>query len=57
MPRELEPPHIQSEFVLAALRASPPVRIDGRSPMQAREPELTFGDALGWVECRMGKTR
>ncbi|QRV78419.1 exosome complex exonuclease RRP45 [Ceratobasidium sp. AG-Ba] len=57
MPRELEPPTIQGEFVLAALRASPPVRIDGRSPMQAREPELTFGDELGWVECRMGKTR
>jgi exosome complex component RRP45 len=57
MPRELEPPHLQADFVLAALRASPPIRVDGRSPMQAREPELTFGDALGWVECQMGKTR
>ncbi|KAG8744049.1 hypothetical protein FRC10_010938 [Ceratobasidium sp. 414] len=57
MPRELEPPNIQGEFVLAALRASPPIRADGRSPMQAREPELIFGDELGSVECRMGKTR
>ncbi|CAE6475693.1 unnamed protein product [Rhizoctonia solani] len=57
MPRELEPPHLQSDFVLAALRASPPIRVDGRSPMQARDPELTFGDSLGWVECQMGKTR
>ncbi|KAG8719618.1 hypothetical protein FRC08_002428 [Ceratobasidium sp. 394] len=57
MPRELEPPHIQGDFVLAALRASPPIRVDGRSPMQAREPELIFGDELGWAECRMGKTR
>lgn len=57
MPRELEPPHLQADFVLAALRASPPIRVDGRSPMQPRELELTFGDSLGWAECRMGKTR
>ncbi|CAE6382947.1 unnamed protein product [Rhizoctonia solani] len=56
MPRELEPPTLQSDFVLASLRASPSIRVDGRSPMQAREPELTFGDSLGWVECQMGKT-
>ncbi|GAB1521270.1 3'-5'-exoribonuclease [Rhizoctonia solani] len=57
MPREVEPPTLQSDFVLTSLRASPPIRVDGRSPMQARDPELTFGDSLGWVECRMGKTR
>lgn len=57
MPRELDPPQLQAEFVLAALRASPPIRVDGRSPTQARKPELTFGDSLGWVECHMGKTR
>ncbi|ELU39792.1 exosome complex exonuclease rrp45 [Rhizoctonia solani AG-1 IA] len=56
MPREVEPPTLQSDFVLTSLRASPPIRVDGRSPMQARDPELTFGDSLGWVECRMGKT-
>ncbi|KAB5590959.1 Exosome complex exonuclease RRP45 [Ceratobasidium theobromae] len=57
MPRELDPPQLQAEFVLAALRASPPIRVDGRSPTQARKAELTFGDSLGWVECHMGKTR
>lgn len=57
MPRELEPPHLQADFVLAALRASPSVRVDGRKLMEARDPELIFGDSLGWVECRMGKTR
>ena len=26
-------------------------------PLEMREPTLTFGPDLGWVECAMGKTR
>jgi len=57
MPRDAEPAHLQRDFVLAALKASPSLRVDGRTPLQARQPEFTFGDDLGWVECQMGKTR
>lgn len=33
------------------------LRLDGRLPLEMREPTLTFGPDLGWVECSMGKTR
>ena len=55
MPREIEPATIQKEFVLAALGEGK--RLDGRGLLQHRELEFTFGDELGWVECRLGKTK
>jgi exosome complex component RRP45 len=55
MPREQEPPASQLEFILSALEDH--IRIDGRELLQSREPVLEFGDELGWVECRFGKTR
>ncbi|KAF9505215.1 hypothetical protein BS47DRAFT_564544 [Hydnum rufescens UP504] len=55
MPREVEPPIVQREFVLTALKES--IRIDGRQLLQGRQPQLIFGDELGWVECALGKTR
>src|ERR1700712_3146803 len=54
MPREIEPPSIQREFLLAALAEGK--RIDGRIPLEMREVKLTFGESLGWVECHLGKT-
>lgn len=54
MPREIEPPSNQREFLLAALAEGK--RIDGRIPLQMRQVHLTFGEELGWVECRLGKT-
>lgn len=55
MPREVEPPLAQREFVLSALKER--IRVDGRDLLQGRQPVLTFGDELGWVECSLGKTR
>jgi exosome complex component RRP45 len=55
MPRETEPPSIQREFLLAALQEGK--RLDGRLPLEMREIDFTFGDELGSVECRLGKTR
>ncbi|KAG8928804.1 hypothetical protein FRC02_006446 [Tulasnella sp. 418] len=55
MPRELEPPTAQKDFVLQALKQG--LRTDGRLLLQSRAPELIFGDELGSVECRYGKTR
>lgn len=55
MPREVEPPIVQREFVLAALKEK--LRVDGRGLLQGREPTLEFGDELGVVECSLGKTR
>lgn len=55
MPREQEPATAQREFVLEALKQR--IRVDGRELLEGRKPELIFGDELGWVECRLGKTR
>ncbi|KIO28724.1 hypothetical protein M407DRAFT_242923 [Tulasnella calospora MUT 4182] len=55
MPRELEPAIAQREFVLAALKQG--LRTDGRALLESRKPELVFGEELGMVECKLGKTR
>ncbi|WVN89783.1 uncharacterized protein L203_105013 [Cryptococcus depauperatus CBS 7841] len=54
MVREIDPPTIQKEFLLAAL--SEGKRLDGRLPLQMRDVEYIFGEELGCVECRLGKT-
>jgi exosome complex component RRP45 len=54
MPREIEPPTIQKEFLLAALAEGK--RLDGRLPLEQREIGLEFGEELGWCTCRLGKT-
>lgn len=55
MPREIDPPTVQREFLLAALGERK--RLDGRGLLETREVSFTFGDELGWVECRLGKTK
>lgn len=55
MPREIDPPNAQREFVLAALAEGK--RLDGRNLLDMRNVEFAFGDELGCVECRLGKTR
>lgn len=54
MPREIEPPTVQREFLVQALEHGK--RLDGRLPLEQRPFELSFGAELGSVECRMGKT-
>lgn len=54
MPREIEPPTVQREFLVQALEQGK--RLDGRLPLEQRPFELSFGAELGSVECRMGKT-
>ncbi|KAL7420787.1 3'-5'-exoribonuclease [Cryptotrichosporon argae] len=54
MPREIDPPTIQRDFLLTALAEGR--RLDGRLPLEQRRFELVFGDELGSVECRLGKT-
>ncbi|KDQ17394.1 hypothetical protein BOTBODRAFT_30200 [Botryobasidium botryosum FD-172 SS1] len=56
MPREIDPAISQRAFVLSALKDHR-LRVDGRGMQEARTPELIFGDEMGWVECRFGKTR
>ncbi|KAG8827314.1 hypothetical protein FRB91_001719 [Serendipita sp. 411] len=55
MPRSVSPSIPEKEFLVSALQQS--LRLDGRSVVELREPQLTFGPELGWVECAMGKTR
>ena len=55
MPRPSSPSIPEKEFLVAALQQS--LRLDGRSPVALREPLLSFGPELGWVECAMDKTR
>ncbi|KLO09684.1 ribosomal protein S5 domain 2-like protein [Schizopora paradoxa] len=45
----------EREFALSALQQS--MRIDGRTLLEIRPINLTFGPALGCVECELGKTR
>ncbi|WVR08736.1 hypothetical protein IAU60_005794 [Kwoniella sp. DSM 27419] len=54
MVREVDPPSIQRDFLLAALAEGK--RLDGRIPLEQREVEYVFGAELGCVECRLGKT-
>ncbi|WVQ86113.1 hypothetical protein IAT38_008281 [Cryptococcus sp. DSM 104549] len=54
MVREIDPPSIQHEFLLAALAEGK--RLDGRLPLEMRDVQYVWGDELGCVECRMGKT-
>ncbi|KAI0781669.1 ribosomal protein S5 domain 2-like protein [Irpex lacteus] len=55
MPRPPSPSIPEKEFVQTALKQG--LRLDGRLPLELRQPVLTFGQDLGWVECAMGKTR
>ncbi|ODN99597.1 exosome complex component RRP45 [Cryptococcus wingfieldii CBS 7118] len=54
MVREVEPPTVQQDFLLAALAEGK--RLDGRLPLEMRKVQYVFGEELGCVECRMGKT-
>ncbi|ODN83072.1 hypothetical protein L202_01294 [Cryptococcus amylolentus CBS 6039] len=54
MVREVEPPTVQQDFLLAALAQGK--RLDGRLPLEMRKVQYVFGEELGCVECRMGKT-
>lgn len=54
MPRD-DPSVNESDFVHAALAKG--LRTDGRTPYEMRKLELSFGDQLGWVECRLGQTK
>ena len=55
MPRPPSPSIPEKEFLFSSLKES--LRLDGRQPLEMRNPVLTFGPDLGWVECAMGKTR
>ncbi|OCF35904.1 exosome complex component RRP45 [Kwoniella heveanensis CBS 569] len=54
MVREVDPPSIQKEFLLQALAEGK--RLDGRITLEQREVNFVFGEELGCVECRLGKT-
>ncbi len=54
MPREIDPPSIQRDFLLSALAEGK--RLDGRLPLEMREIRFEFGEALGWCQCYLGKT-
>lgn len=55
MPREIDPPNVQREFVIAALGEGK--RLDGRGILELRQIELEFGGELGGCVCTWGKTR
>ncbi|OAF57188.1 hypothetical protein VC83_05939 [Pseudogymnoascus destructans] len=55
MPREPEPSLNERQFILQALEDN--LRLDGRGFDDARDVEITFGDAYGSVDVQMGKTR
>lgn len=55
MPRPASPSIPEKEFFVSALQQH--LRLDGRSPVELRAANLTFGPDLGWVECSLGKTR
>jgi hypothetical protein len=57
-PSEMRPPSPsipEKEFVVEALKQG--LRLDGRAALEMRQPVLTFGPDLGWVDCSLGKTR
>ncbi|PFH48533.1 hypothetical protein AMATHDRAFT_149740 [Amanita thiersii Skay4041] len=53
--RPPSPSIVEKEFLYNSLKES--LRIDGREPLEMREPTLSFGPELGWVECSLGKTK
>lgn len=55
MPREVDPSLNERQFFAKALQEN--IRLDGRSFDQYRALELDFGDELGVVDVRLGKTR
>ena len=55
MPREADPSLNERNFLLQALQEN--LRLDGRSFEDYRRLELSFGDAYGIVEVKLGKTR
>ena len=55
MPREIDPPSVQKEFLLEALAEGK--RLDGRVALQLRPIRLEFGQELGWCTASLGKTR
>ncbi|KAJ3552956.1 hypothetical protein NM688_g3881 [Phlebia brevispora] len=55
MPRPPSPSIPEKDFLFSTLKQN--LRLDGRLPLEMRQPTLTFGPELGWVECAMGKTR
>ena len=57
-PSKMRPPSPsipEKEFVVEALKQG--LRLDGRAALEMRQPTLTFGPDLGWVDCSLGKTR
>ena len=57
-PSKMRPPSPsipEKEFVVEALKQG--LRSDGRAALEMRQPTLTFGPDLGWVDCSLGKTR
>lgn len=53
--RALSPSIPEKEFVLEALAQG--LRVDGRVPLEMRQPVLSFGPEFGYVECSLGKTK
>lgn len=45
----------EKEFLYASLKEA--LRLDGRSLLEQRKIEISFGGDLGYVECSIGKTR
>lgn len=45
----------EKDFLYTSLKES--LRLDGRSLLEQRKPEIRFGPELGYVECSLGKTR
>lgn len=55
MPRETEPSNIERAFILEAIQEN--VRLDGRSLLQLRDINLTFGVQHGNATVELGKTK
>ena len=55
MPRELDPPNIERNFILEALLQD--LRLDGRKFHQFRPIDVAFGEQYGSVYVTLGKTR
>lgn len=55
MPRPVSPSIPEKEFVREALAQG--LRVDGRAPLEMRQPVLSFGTEFGYVECALGKTK
>ena len=45
----------EKEFLLSSLQQG--LRLDGRLLLEGREPEIEFGEEMGWVEVGRGATR